>query len=504
MLTNTPQIGKEVRLIVEGSSWFGRIGTVLDEKTAGHEDFARLTHRDDAAFFWCHAYDASHPIVLVSFSGDDGFFPPLNSMKSEQAPYAARWHSVFEVEALVDRLPQKGDVVRARGLAHDAAPISNGDFGEVVGLASTKNAAEEEYDFRVRFTHDAAGDRLPNDQEVVVVGKCLAVLDIPRSNGNGNADDRTVDAAVEEERRYERLRGRAEAIGRAILDRYSFELLHDEDINGGDLVDVVSEVACRADAVEAAVDALPSTPSEFIVKELVDLAENLATDAHLDEVAADMRDAILDLRERSGLRSRYLLLVWRLQRLFDKAFPRFSTFALARQERGTPDEKGRGVLGTQVLSIRGTRDDQEEPSIVVVDDGRLVGDLPHASHHSPTGMEWGYGGSGPHDLALSMIAYALLEPIGSEDLRSGAGYAYEVHGLFAEVVARFPRAGFSVTVEELLFWTETAVAYVDERGHRDRTPAYVRARTAMDEASQAIVFQQRDGNHGSQASTSST
>jgi len=33
--------------------------------------------------------------------------------------------------------------------------------------------------------------------------------------------------------------------------------------------------------------------------------------------------------------------------------------------------------------------------------------LRHLVHHSPTGMEWGYGGSGPADLARSIIADAL-------------------------------------------------------------------------------------------------
>jgi len=33
--------------------------------------------------------------------------------------------------------------------------------------------------------------------------------------------------------------------------------------------------------------------------------------------------------------------------------------------------------------------------------------LRHLVHHSPTGFEWGYGGSGPADLARSIIADAL-------------------------------------------------------------------------------------------------
>lgn len=32
-------------------------------------------------------------------------------------------------------------------------------------------------------------------------------------------------------------------------------------------------------------------------------------------------------------------------------------------------------------------------------------ELPHVVCHSPTGFEWGYGGSGPADLALSILHY---------------------------------------------------------------------------------------------------
>lgn len=34
-------------------------------------------------------------------------------------------------------------------------------------------------------------------------------------------------------------------------------------------------------------------------------------------------------------------------------------------------------------------------------------DLPHIVRHSPTGFEYGYGGSGPADLALSMLTVVL-------------------------------------------------------------------------------------------------
>lgn len=42
--------------------------------------------------------------------------------------------------------------------------------------------------------------------------------------------------------------------------------------------------------------------------------------------------------------------------------------------------------------------------LVVVLDGDHTYRLPHIAYHSPTGYAWGYAGSGPADLALSILA----------------------------------------------------------------------------------------------------
>lgn len=42
-------------------------------------------------------------------------------------------------------------------------------------------------------------------------------------------------------------------------------------------------------------------------------------------------------------------------------------------------------------------------------DGAQSRPLPHVVYHSPDGFEWGYPGSGPADLALSILADALGE-----------------------------------------------------------------------------------------------
>lgn len=50
-------------------------------------------------------------------------------------------------------------------------------------------------------------------------------------------------------------------------------------------------------------------------------------------------------------------------------------------------------------------DTQQLPSVVIVreSDGTIKTDVKHIVAHSPTGFEVGYGGSGPADLALSIL-----------------------------------------------------------------------------------------------------
>ena len=43
-------------------------------------------------------------------------------------------------------------------------------------------------------------------------------------------------------------------------------------------------------------------------------------------------------------------------------------------------------------------------TLITVQDTLGVRPLKHIVRHSPTGMEWGYGGSGPSDTALSILA----------------------------------------------------------------------------------------------------
>jgi len=61
-------------------------------------------------------------------------------------------------------------------------------------------------------------------------------------------------------------------------------------------------------------------------------------------------------------------------------------------------------------------------------------------NHSPTGFDWGYGGSGPAQLALAILADHLADSDQALDLYQRFKWA---------VVAEFPRQGWILTGEEI-------------------------------------------------------
>lgn len=63
--------------------------------------------------------------------------------------------------------------------------------------------------------------------------------------------------------------------------------------------------------------------------------------------------------------------------------------------------------------------------------------------HSPSGFEWGYGGSGPSQLALAL----LLDVLNDEDAALAAHQAFKW-----EVIARLPEEGWTMTTEDIEAW----------------------------------------------------
>lgn len=94
--------------------------------------------------------------------------------------------------------------------------------------------------------------------------------------------------------------------------------------------------------------------------------------------------------------------------------------------------------------------------------------ITHIRHHSPDGFEWGYGGSGPADLALSILAYCL--PVGCDGLapvRLWRGecsqVAYDLHQKFKEAwIAPVPFAGWEFQGSMLDQWIDDQLALLDD------------------------------------------
>lgn len=76
-------------------------------------------------------------------------------------------------------------------------------------------------------------------------------------------------------------------------------------------------------------------------------------------------------------------------------------------------------------------------------DGRPQVNIPQRiKYHSPDGFEWGYGGSGPADLALNILA-----------LFTDEDTAYRLYQDFKwEFIATLPTAGGEIKRDDILSW----------------------------------------------------
>jgi len=74
----------------------------------------------------------------------------------------------------------------------------------------------------------------------------------------------------------------------------------------------------------------------------------------------------------------------------------------ARSPRGVTGEPFHGPLPFRQVEYVGSRAADGTARVFAVADG-VTRRLRHKVYHSPTGFEWGYGGSGPADLARSLL-----------------------------------------------------------------------------------------------------
>ena len=79
-------------------------------------------------------------------------------------------------------------------------------------------------------------------------------------------------------------------------------------------------------------------------------------------------------------------------------------------------------------------------------EGEAHASVPHAARHSPTGIEWGYGGSGPADLARSILLALVDEPT--------ADALYQ--RFKQDVVTTVPETGGVLRAADIRAWVEHA------------------------------------------------
>lgn len=96
------------------------------------------------------------------------------------------------------------------------------------------------------------------------------------------------------------------------------------------------------------------------------------------------------------------------------------------------------------------------------DDNKIGGcftNIPHlVVEHSPSGFEWGYGGSGPADLALN-VCQVYLNSIGyqGEKTQCYDGYAWSLASVLHQdfkwrFIASAPREGITIPFAEIKAW----------------------------------------------------
>ena len=83
---------------------------------------------------------------------------------------------------------------------------------------------------------------------------------------------------------------------------------------------------------------------------------------------------------------------------------------------------------------------REGYAVIVTVNGRRLNPRHDLWNHSPTGFEWGYGGSGPAQLALAILA----DHLGNDQ------QAFDFHHRFKwAVTAELPGRGWTLTSQEI-------------------------------------------------------
>ncbi len=111
-----------------------------------------------------------------------------------------------------------------------------------------------------------------------------------------------------------------------------------------------------------------------------------------------------------------------------------------------------GGAGKTYRGFRPADNEIGDCRVVVIENGKAR-PLRHVVLHSPSGLEFGYGGSGPADLALSILADYFGERPTSKQLSSGACQCWRHHQDFKwAFIAVAPRESFTITSDQIKDW----------------------------------------------------
>lgn len=104
---------------------------------------------------------------------------------------------------------------------------------------------------------------------------------------------------------------------------------------------------------------------------------------------------------------------------------------------------------------------------VVVRENEKIKPLRHVVLHSPTGLEFGYGGSGPADTALSILADYFGERPTRRQLHrgrldGGSPKCLSYHQDFKwDFISKAPQEGFEICGSEIQEWLERQESQVE-------------------------------------------
>lgn len=137
---------------------------------------------------------------------------------------------------------------------------------------------------------------------------------------------------------------------------------------------------------------------------------------------------------------------------------------------------GKGVEGPDLFERETVLPDDPDYFVFERRENGVAVSIPRAHvHHSPTGFEWNYGGSGPADLALNIMAYMLPRQDGDEGMKlwDGSVISTTAARLYQKFkwafIAPLPEEGGKIGKQLVRDWISQRERCHALHGHRDES-----------------------------------